>query len=410
MKTWKVGLWCLFVGTLYGQAIEEIDKNISFNQSKLQETTLEKTKLSNHLNSLGNAINQKYQQSKELSRQIQGIQRNIDKNQVQNLAQEKSLEEHRIFLENLKKSRHKIQDAMTNILLKDILFAMVLDKQHLASTEDIILQTVFTYLNRNSRTQLANLTLQEEQISARITQITNNINQISAAINAQRDRKQNLQSMVSAQKKLIENMRAELVVYNKKLETLDKERRGLDQLLASLNIIKEKELEKQRKSKLKTPTPSIDGIEAPLEVRQVASSYRDIVTISYTGPKTIAPLASYRIVQKFGPYFDPVYKLKVFNESVTLVSTKPNAVVRNIFDGRVVYAKEVPILKKVIIIEHKDGMHTIYSQLDKIAPTIKHGLRIQKGYVIGRIDQRLGFEVTLRDKHINPLEIIARTQ
>ncbi|WP_237699339.1 hypothetical protein [Helicobacter suis] len=202
MKTWKVGLWCLLVGTLYGQPIEEIDKNISFNQSKLQETTLEKTKLSNHLNSLGNAINQKYQQSKELSRQIQGIQRNIDKNQVQNLAQEKSLEEHRIFLENLKKSRHKIQDAMTNILLKDILFAMVLDKQHLASTEDIILQTVFTYLNRNSRTQLANLNLQEEQISARIAQITNNINQISAAINAQRDRKQNLQSMVSATKKI----------------------------------------------------------------------------------------------------------------------------------------------------------------------------------------------------------------
>ncbi|WP_430886751.1 murein hydrolase activator EnvC family protein [Helicobacter gastrocanis] len=395
---------------LNGQSVADIDKNISLNQNKLKATALEKNKISNHLSSLGNAINQKYRQSQEISRQIQNIQRDIDKNQAQNQAQEKSLEENRLFLESLQKSRSKIQDSVTAILLKDILFVMLLDKQDLATTEDIMLQTTFKYLNHDSRSRLANLNAQEEQISTRIAQIVRNIDQMSATITAQKDRKRNLQNMVATQQKLIENMQAELAIYNKKLENLDKERKGLDQLLASLNIVKQKELERQRHPQREEPPTTTGGLQAPLEVRQVASSYRDITTIAYNGPKTIAPLASYKIAQKFGPYFDPVYKLKVFNESVTLISTKPNAVVRSVFDGRVVYAKEVPILKKVIIIEHKDGMHTIYSQLDKIAPTIRHGLRVQKGYVIGRIDQRLSFEVTLKDKHINPLEIIARTQ
>ena len=59
-----------------------------------------------------------------------------------------------------------------------------------------------------------------------------------------------------------------------------------------------------------------------------------------------------------------------------------------------------------VIIEHKDNMHTIYAQLDKIAPTIKPGRAVKKGYTIGRVDNALKFEVTLKDKHIDPLELI----
>ncbi|WP_104729060.1 murein hydrolase activator EnvC family protein [Helicobacter felis] len=394
------------------EGIEEIERSIHLNTNKLQEATAQKTKLSNHLNTLGNAINQKYKQSQELARQIRDIQKNIDKNQAQNQAQEKTLGEYRTYLNSLKKNRLKIQDEVTTLLLKDIVFVMVLESQDLVSTEDLMLQELFKRLSQSSKNRLENLSIQEEQVNAKIAKISDSIAKISATIDVQKDRKRDLQLIVEAQQKLIESMRAELQVYNKKLETLDKERRGLDQLLASLNIVKlakQKEMENKKVSNNEEgPKSALGGIEAPIEVRQVASSYRDIVTIAYHGPKTISPLSSYKVVQKFGPYFDPVYRLKVFNESITLVPTRPNAVVRSVFDGRVVYAKEVPILKKVIIIEHKDGMHTIYSQLDKIAPTIKHGLHVQKGYVIGRIDQRLSFEVTLKDKHINPLELIAQ--
>ena len=98
--------------------------------------------------------------------------------------------------------------------------------------------------------------------------------------------------------------------------------------------------------------------------------------------------------------------MKVFNESVTLL-TKGDDKVKSVLDGKVVFAKDTPILKKVVIIEHKDNMHTIYAQLDKIAPTIKPGTTIKKGYTIGRIENTLKFEVTLKDKHIDPLELIS---
>ncbi len=66
------------------------------------------------------------------------------------------------------------------------------------------------------------------------------------------------------------------------------------------------------------------------------------------------------------------------------------------------------MLKKVVIIEHPNQMHTIYAHLDKIAPTVRPGLRIPKGYVIGKVNDKLNFEVTIKDRHINPLELIKR--
>jgi len=55
-----------------------------------------------------------------------------------------------------------------------------------------------------------------------------------------------------------------------------------------------------------------------------------------------------------------------------------------------------------------DEIHTIYAHLSKIAPTIQVGQKIKKGYVIGRVDNDLTFEVTQKNFHIDPLELIAK--
>ena len=92
---------------------------------------------------------------------------------------------------------------------------------------------------------------------------------------------------------------------------------------------------------------------------------------------------------------------------MVLRSKTTDATVKNVLDGKVVFAKETPVLKKVIIVENEGGMHTIYAQLSKIAPTIKVGSKIKKGYVIGRVERDLTFEVTQKNYHINPMELIA---
>ena len=76
-------------------------------------------------------------------------------------------------------------------------------------------------------------------------------------------------------------------------------------------------------------------------------------------------------------------------------------------DGKVIYAQEMSGLKKVVVIEHANAMHTIYSMLDKIAPTLRPGFIVKQGYVIGRVNDRLNLEIVQAGKHINPIEVIA---
>jgi peptidase, M23/M37 family len=139
----------------------------------------------------------------------------------------------------------------------------------------------------------------------------------------------------------------------------------------------------------------------------MSSSYQTSSVKRYTGAKTIAPLDSFTVKQKFGNYVDPIYNLKIFNESVVLRSNTPDAKVKSVLNGKVVFAKQTALLDRVVIIENDNGIHTIYAHLSQIAPTIKIGSVVQKGYVIGRVKDDLTFEVTQKNYHIDPLELIS---
>ena len=141
-------------------------------------------------------------------------------------------------------------------------------------------------------------------------------------------------------------------------------------------------------------------------MRQIGSSYQRSKVKRYRGKKTIAPLASFVVKRKFGNYIDPIYQIKIFNESVVLSSKINNGKVRNILNGKVVFAKDTAVLDKVIIIENSNGIHTIFAHLSKIAPTVRVGKKIRKGYIIGRVHNDLTLEVTQKNYHINPLELI----
>jgi len=142
------------------------------------------------------------------------------------------------------------------------------------------------------------------------------------------------------------------------------------------------------------------------KVRQVNSSYKKSKTYAYKGGKTISPLPGSKLVKKFGTYVDPIYKIKIFNESITLKSATSNAKVQNILNGKVVFAGKSSMLGKVVVVSHSRKIHTVYAGLSKIAPTIHVGAKIQKGYVVGKVNEKLIFQATKNSKHINPLKLI----
>ncbi len=146
--------------------------------------------------------------------------------------------------------------------------------------------------------------------------------------------------------------------------------------------------------------------EVSQKVRKVHSSYKKSKTFEYKGGKTISPLPGGRVIKRFGTYMDPIYKIKIFNESITLKAPSSNAKVHNVLNGKVVFAGKSSMLGKVVVVAHGGKMHTVYAGLSKIAPTIHTGAMIKKGYVIGKVVSKLIFQATKNSKHINPLKLI----
>ncbi|WP_104697290.1 MULTISPECIES: murein hydrolase activator EnvC family protein [unclassified Helicobacter] len=405
-------LCCIFC---YSADLKQINKDINLNQKKIQKKESEKNEITNIIQKLGNKINQTKQKINNYDKKIQEIQKLITSNQSENSNQEQALENYQAILLSLQKEKQEIREKITKILINDASFVIILNHENPVSPDDIMLQEIFKLLNKNSQEKIQLLTQKEKVLETKIAQTMQNITKISQNITTQENQKKYLQTMLKEQKKLIKDMQKDIKNYNTRLAQIEEERKSLDKILSNLNILRQKtqkELDEEKRlamERKKQETNKNQSREVT-EVKQVANSYRALSIAKYSGPKTIAPIEKYTVEQKFGTYFDPVYKLKVFNESVILVSKVPNTPVKSIFDGKIVYAKEVPILKKVIIIENQNGIHTIYSQLDKIAPTIKVGLRIQKGYIIGRVNQKLSFEITQKDKHIDPLEVIVKSK
>ena len=142
------------------------------------------------------------------------------------------------------------------------------------------------------------------------------------------------------------------------------------------------------------------------KVRRVNSSYKHSPTYAYRGRKTSSPLPGSRVIKKFGTYTDPIYKMKIFNEGVTLKSSSSNAKVYNVLDGKVVFAGKTSMLGKVVVISHSYKMHTIYAGLSRIAPAIHKGAKIKGKAIIGKVNHKLIFQATKNQKHINPLRLI----
>jgi len=180
---------------------------------------------------------------------------------------------------------------------------------------------------------------------------------------------------------------------------------------AAIKLAKTKEAKKAARLAAKKAEKEVKRVQKKVykpseKVRKVHSSYKKSKTYAYKGGKTISPLPGSRLIKKFGTYVDPIYKIKIFNESVTLKAPSSNAKVKNILNGKVVFAGKSSMLGKVVVVAHSGKIHTVYAGLSKIAPTIRVGSKIQKGYVVGKVASKLMFQATKNSKHINPMKLI----
>ena len=125
----------------------------------------------------------------------------------------------------------------------------------------------------------------------------------------------------------------------------------------------------------------------------------------YKGERTISPIEGAVVVRPFGRFKDPEYNITVFNESVTLKPTQSKEV-QAVFDGKVRFAGKRRGLGKVVVLEHKNGVHTVYAGLSTITPSVHAGVSFGKGDTLGTAEKQLLFQVIQNDKVVNPLDVI----
>ncbi|MDY5616887.1 MAG: peptidoglycan DD-metalloendopeptidase family protein [Helicobacter sp.] len=402
-------LFFVFLCLIQLQANQEINQKISKNKTALENQKKKEAQVNQKLQELGKEVNKQKEELSTIENIIKESEKNISKNKQEYSKKETLIKTLSSNQESLYQKRKDIELAIIDLVAKDISFAILLNDFQPESIRDLITEESFKVLNNTTKKELANLSQQQTQIIQDLKTLQKEIAQLQSFIDSENKKRANLKDLQAKQKKVLNAYQKEIDKYNQELQQITKERDSLQEILVQLNILKSQEEEKRKKreelAKTKnTTTPK--STQSDFDVRQVASSYHNISTTKYKGAKTIAPLDNFKIDKRFGPYYDPVYKMKVFNESITLISIGDDKV-KSVLDGKVIFAKDTPILKKVIIIEHQNNMHTIYAQLDKIAPTIKPGSIVKKGYTIGRINNALKFEVTLKDKHIDPLELIS---
>lgn len=309
-----------------------------------------------------------------------------------------------------------IEQNMISIISDHFAFDLIAPKDYEDSDESIIATEILANLSGVVKDEFKNLVKDYEKTSNLIKGQNDKIQKIESDLKDYRQKRAELASLQSEQSKTLANLKRDKTSYTKQLSMIQDQQKEIRKTLEELKIIARREVEEAKKlaeqkasEKTQKGAKTKDQKQAKGDgfVKQVGSSYQASLVKKYSGEKTIAPLDNFTVKQKFGNYIDPIYNIKIFNESVVLSSHTQDAKVKSVLSGKVIFAKDTAVLNKVVIIENANGIHTIYAHLSQIAPTIKVGTKVQKGYVIGRVAKDLTFEVTQKNYHIDPLEMIS---
>ena len=442
------------IGLLYGASttakIEKSKKNLS-------ATSAAKKKTSRQLSKIAKDIQAAEKDIVYLEKKMGELEKDQEKREQQYTLLKTELSKSEKDLKMTNQALEEKRKAFITLLSEQFSIVFAMEQSHAPTKESILLEEVYiAYKNHNTKmlsTLRADIGMLKKKQDEKIVLRNKTKKEIDRIVQKREDYAQKKLEKEKLRKKLTRDEEK----YNVQLAKIVDKQNSLRTTLAKLNILHTKEvsearkraeaekeamrLEKKRQREIREAKAlaranarkaqealsqaktEADRAKARLaakaaekenkkvykeseKVRQVNSSYTPSKTYKYRGGKTISPLPGSKLVKKFGTYVDPIYKIKIFNESITLQSPAANSKVQNILNGKVVFAGKSSMLGKVVVVSHSKKIHTVYAGLSKIAPTIHVGAKIQKGYVVGKVNEKLIFQATKDSKHINPLKLI----
>ncbi|WP_428024950.1 murein hydrolase activator EnvC family protein [Arcobacter sp.] len=425
----------LFIAIIVQAA--SIDEKIKNNESILNKNKNVKNKTEQQIQSLAEQIRDQNEELKKLESEINLVTKDIDQHKELLEGSKKNLTTLSIKAEILQNQKKDYEEELINTIIEDYSSAVAMRLANKDSIEELTDNEIYEILANEAKDKMLKIDNQYMQITQNKIDNEREIKKLNVYIEKREKKKKILNYLLNKHSESLASIENKHKLYQEELKNIIKKQNSLTTLLSNLNILKEKELEEEEKKKrnrlialkrqrekekeLKAASKAKSSNEIEktqesvqkdyaedidLDVRILGSSTKGVKISRYRGEKSIAPLKSYSIVKKFGKYYDPVYKIKLFNESILLKTNESDAKVFAVLDGKVVYSKQDSgMLENVVIIQHKNGLHTIYSHLDQISPTLKVGKWIKKGYVVGRVDETLTFQAIINNAYINPEEL-----
>ncbi|WP_373004810.1 murein hydrolase activator EnvC [Sulfurimonas sp.] len=382
-----------------------VDANIEQTSTKLDSFSKNYTNINNKMAQTAKAI---LKQKKEI--QIQ--QKHLDSLKKELLEKESSYNENTTQLKDLKKvqsnlksTQEKVEEELVFTIAQSVSLSIILEEEIAASEESLMEFEVLKVMLENSKKKVKELNSKFYDNSKNIDILNRHASFLEVEIANIDTKRKDLLNTQHKNKKDLEKLTIAKESYKKELKKLLKKQDLLKKTLAKLNIIKVDEIKKAKEQEERRKAFDSKRIVSDKDLPKVkkhGSSYQKVKTKNYVGNKTIAPFSPYTITKRYGTYTDPIYGIKVFNESISLKPNIKNTKVKTVFNGKVIYADKTAVLDNIVIVEHENGLHTIYANLTQISPNIKKGKKIKKGYTIGRVNDELIFEVTQKSYHINP--------
>ena len=441
----KLILLIVLISTVFAES--NIDKKIQTNTEKLNSSDDKKETTSLKIKELAEKIESQNSNINTLEKDISQINSDIEEHQ-------KLLEDAKYKLTELNSKSTELirektshEEQIVDTIIEEFSISIALKLASEDSLQELIDNEIYTLLSQYSKEKVSKLNTNYSALSTNTKNNQKDIDKIASYIEDRQKTKNKLTVLKEKHSSSLVSLEEQHKSYQEELNKVAKEQESLKNLLSELNILKEAETKKaqareeaeadEKRRKLQdllamkkssnqkvteeesSSAPLDDDIvqtsdvrnqryakNLNLDVKKIGSSTDGVEIIKYKGEKTIAPLKSFKVVKNFGTYYDPVYKIKLFNESIVLKSDEPKAKVVSVLNGKVVYAKKnAGMLANVVIIQHEGGLHTIYSHLDEISPTLVVGKWIKQGYVVGRVDESLMFQATKDSSHIDPKDL-----
>jgi len=452
-------LYCfVFIALVYGATTTT--KKIKNSKKDLSAVTTQKKKASRHLDKIAKDIKKAEKDIVVLDKKIDELSRDQTKTEEKYISLKKELKQSTQDFEQTSKDLDKKRKKFISLLSEQFSITFAMEQAHAPTRKSIMSQEVYKAYKKQNIKMLEALKSDIRTLKKRKEDKLYLRNKTQNQIKRIIKKRDNYAQKKEQKKKLLKKLSIDEEKYNAKLGKIADRQNALNSTLAKLNILHTKEveearklaaarkeairLEKERKRRIRKEkelarakakkakeavrraktkeakkAAKLAAKKADKEVEQVKkkaykqserirtvnSSYKKTKTYAYRGGKTISPLSGAKLIKKFGTYVDPIYKIKIFNESITLKASS-NTKVQNVLNGKVVFAGKSSMLGKVVVVAHSGKIHTVYAGLSKIAPNIKTGRKIKKGYVIGKVSSKLMFQATKNSKHINPLKLI----